>query len=80
MTSVFGFSQAFDLAWGIILVTLVGIVVIALLTVGIIAWVFRRVSVAPQDPAITELKRRLADGEISPVEYEVRLRAIQHPD
>jgi len=29
-----------------------------------------------EDPAVTELKRRLAAGEISPVEYEVRLRAL----
>ena len=30
-----------------------------------------------QDPAVAELKRRLADGEITPVEYQVRLRALE---
>jgi len=69
-----------SLAFGIIALTFGAILVITLLTFGIIFWVFRRVTQGIEDPALTELKRRLADGEISPVEYEVRLRALQHPD
>ena len=30
-----------------------------------------------EDPAVTELKRRLADGEISPVEYQARLDTLR---
>jgi uncharacterized membrane protein len=73
-------SPTFDLAWGIIGVTLIGILVITLVTVGIIAVVFRVVTRAQEDPAVAELKRRLAAGEISPVEYEVRLRALTGKD
>ena len=69
-------NASFDLAWGIIGVTLIAILVITLVTVGIIAFVFRLVTRSAEDPAIAELKRRLAAGEISPVEYEVRLRAL----
>jgi uncharacterized membrane protein len=73
-------TPEFGLAWGIIAATLIGILVITLLTVGLIAIVFRRVTRPVEDPALTELKRRLADGEITPVEYEVRLRALQQGD
>jgi Predicted membrane protein (DUF2078). len=73
-------TPEFSLAWGIIAATLIGILVITLLTVGLIAFVFRRVTRPVEDPALTELKRRLADGEITPVEYEVRLRALQQGD
>ena len=73
-------TPVFDLAWGIVLVTLIGIVVIAVLTAGIIVSAFRRASPPREDPAVTELKRRLAAGEISSVEYEVRLRALSGKD
>lgn len=58
---------------GSLLVTLVTTVVI----VGVIIWAVRRNSRPAEDPAVTELKRRLAAGEISPVEYEVRMRALE---
>jgi uncharacterized membrane protein len=48
-----------------------------LLIVGVIVWAIRRGSRPPEDPAVAELKRRLAQGEISPVEYEVRMRALE---
>jgi uncharacterized membrane protein len=47
-----------------------------LLIVGVIVWAIRRGSPPREDPAVAELKRRLAEGEISPVEYEVRMRAL----
>ena len=68
------------LAFAIVGGTLIAIVVMTVLILGFILWVFRRVSRPVEDPAITELKRRMAAGEISPVEYEVRLRAIQKGD
>jgi uncharacterized membrane protein len=54
--------------------------VIGLLTAGIIVVAFRRASPPREDPAVAELKRRLAAGDISPVEYEVRLRALSGKD
>ncbi len=62
MVAVFGFFA----------VTLVTMLVI----VGVIVWIFRRVARGVENPAVTELKHRLAAGEISPVEYEVRMRAL----
>jgi len=55
---------------------------VAVLAIIIAVWVLVlwRGARGAEDPAVTELKRRLAAGEISPVEYEVRLRALQHPD
>jgi uncharacterized membrane protein len=47
------------------------------LIVGVIIWAIRRASRPQEDPAVAELKRRLAVGEISPVEFEVRMRALQ---
>jgi uncharacterized membrane protein len=69
-----------SLGLAIVAATFGGILVIGLLTAGIIIFAFRRVSPAREDPAVTELKRRLAAGEISPVEYEVRLRALSGKD
>jgi uncharacterized membrane protein len=56
------------------LVVTVGVTVLIL---GVVVWAVRRATPPAEDPAIAELKRRLAAGEISPVEYEVRLRALQ---
>lgn len=67
--------------WNLTIVSMIGtmvvMLVITLLIVGVIVWAIRRASPAAEDPAITELKRRLAVGEISPVEYEVRMRALE---
>jgi uncharacterized membrane protein len=65
------------LAIGIIAATLIGIVLISLLTFGIIIWVFRRITQVPEDAAKAELDRRLAAGEISPAEYQARLDALR---
>jgi uncharacterized membrane protein len=48
-----------------------------LLIIGVIVWSVRRNSRPHEDPAVTELKRRMAQGEISPVEFEVRMRALE---
>lgn len=73
-------TPEFGLAWGIIAATLIGMLVITLLTVGLIAFIFHRVTRAAEDPAVAELKQRLAAGEISTAEYEVRLRALETGD
>jgi uncharacterized membrane protein len=63
------------------MLTVVGSLAVTVLTtvliLGVIVWAIRRASRPAEDPAVQELKRRLAAGEISPVEYEVRLRALQ---
>ena len=51
-----------------------------LLIVGVIVWAIRRTLPPREDPAVRELKSRLARGEIDTAEYEVRLRALRGPD
>jgi uncharacterized membrane protein len=46
------------------------------LIVGVIVWAIRRSRPSPEEAARAELGRRLAAGEISPAEYEVRMRSI----
>lgn len=50
--------------------------VITILVIGVIVWAVRRNTVAHEDPAVSELKGRLARGDIDPTEYEVRLRSL----
>ncbi len=69
-------TLAFEILW----LVFAGILVISALTFGIILLIARRVARPVEDPAFVELKRRLAAGEIDPTEYEVRLRALRHPD
>jgi uncharacterized membrane protein len=69
-----------DLALAIVAGTLLSILVITLLVVGVIVFALRRAIPPAEDPAIAELKSRMATGEISPVEYEVRARAIEKGD
>jgi uncharacterized membrane protein len=68
------------LAIVIVVGTLLAMVVMTLLILAVIIWTFRRVARPAEDAAVHELKRRLAAGEISPVEYEVRLRALTKGD
>ena len=50
------------------------------LIIAVIVWAIRR-SVPPrEDPAVAELKGRLARGEIDPSEYQARLDALQRED
>ncbi len=44
--------------------------------VGLVIWAVRRSSGPREDPAVAELKARYARGEISPAEFEVRLRSL----
>ncbi len=50
--------------------------VITGLVVGLVVWAIRRNSAPREDPAVSELKGRLARGEIDTAEYEVRLRSL----
>lgn len=50
--------------------------VITVLVIGVVIWTIRRNTVRPEDPAVSELKARLARGDIDPIEYEVRLRSL----
>ncbi len=60
--------------------TLGVVLVMTLLIVGVVVWAIRRATPRAEDPVVAQLCRRLADGEITPVEYEVRLRALREGD
>ena len=66
----------FDFVGPMLVVSLVVPLITVGLVVGVIVWAIRRSAPASEDPAVAELKARLARGEISPVEYEVRMRAL----
>ena len=55
-------------------------VVTTVLILAVIVWAIRRAGPAREDPAIAELKARLARGEIDPIEYQVRMRALRGGD
>lgn len=67
----------FDFVGGMIAVSLIVPLVTTGLIVGVIVWAIRRSSPAREDPAVAELKARLARGEIDPIEYQVRMRALR---
>ena len=69
-----------ELALAIVAGTFLSILVITLLVLGVIVFALRRAIPPAEDPGVAELRRRMADGEISPVEYEVRVRAIEKGD
>jgi uncharacterized membrane protein len=48
-------------------------VLITVLIIGVIVWAVRRSAPPAEDPAVTELKTRLARGEIDPIEFRVRM-------
>lgn len=50
------------------------------LILAVVVWAIRRATPRAEDPAVAELKSRLARGEISPVEFEVRMRALTQGD
>ncbi len=73
-------SDLFDLLGPTMLVVVAVPLITTGLVIGVIVWAIRR-SVPPrEDPAVAELKGRLARGEIDPTEYQVRLRALQRDD
>jgi uncharacterized membrane protein len=59
-------------------------IIVPLLTTGLIVsaivWAIRRSAPPREDPAVAELKGRLARGEIDPTEYLVRMRALRGGD
>jgi uncharacterized membrane protein len=66
----------FDLTGWFIAVVLIAMIVMLVLF-GIFAWTMFRGVLGRDDPAILELKDRLARGEIDVAEYQVRLRALR---
>lgn len=66
----------FDWMVPLMAATLLIPLVIAGLIVGLVVWAIRRNSAPREDPAIAELKGRLARGEIDTAEYQVRLRSL----
>ena len=62
---------------GMIAISLFIPLVTTVLILGTIVWAIRRSAPAREDPAIAELKARLARGEIDPIEYHVRMRALR---
>jgi uncharacterized membrane protein len=63
-----------------IAVSLIVPLVTTLLIIGVVVWAIRRSMPPREDPAVRELKARLARGEIDTAEYEVRLRALRGDD
>ncbi len=50
--------------------------VITGVVIGVVIWAIRRAVPSREDAAILELRQRYARGEISPAEFEVRLRSL----
>jgi uncharacterized membrane protein len=69
---------------GFVMATMAVAVIVPLvitgLVIGVIVWAIRRSAPAGEDPAISELKSRLARGEIDPSEYQARLDALNADD
>ena len=64
----------------IFLVSLITPLIITGVVIGVVIWAIRRNTPRRESPAVEELKARLARGEIAPVEYQVRIRALQDGD
>jgi uncharacterized membrane protein len=73
---MYGFEDMFDWFVPMMAVSLLVPLIITVLVVGVIVWAIRRSSPPREDPAVAELKARYARGEISPAEFEVRLRSL----
>jgi uncharacterized membrane protein len=70
----------FGFVGGIIAVSILVPLLTTGLILGTIVWAIRRSAPRREDPAIAELKGRLARGEIDPIEYQVRMRALRGDD
>ena len=76
----FPFSDLFDFMGPFFLATLLLPLIMTGVIVGVVIWAIRRNSPRRDEPAVEELKARLARGEIDPVEYQVRIRALRDGD
>lgn len=72
--------DVFDFMGPIFLVSLAVPLITTGLVVGTVVWAIRRNTPRREEPAVEELKARLARGEIDPVEYQVRIRALHDGD
>lgn len=70
----------FGFVGGIIAVSILIPLLTTGLILGTIIWAIRRSAPRHEDPAVAELKTRLARGEIDPIEYQVRMRALRGDD
>jgi uncharacterized membrane protein len=76
---VVGFDP-FGFVGGMIAISLLIPLLTTALILGTIVWAIRRSAPRHEDPAVAELKARLARGEIDPIEYQVRMRALRGDD
>jgi uncharacterized membrane protein len=67
----------FGLFGGMMVAILLVPLLTTILIIGVIVWAIRRVAPQRDDPAVAELKTRLARGEIDMAEYLVRMRALR---
>ena len=79
-TVPFPFGDLFDFMGPIFLVSLLLPLIITGAVIGVIIWAVRRGTPRRESPAVEELKARLARGEIDPIEYQVRIRALRDGD
>jgi uncharacterized membrane protein len=71
------------LDWAVSSAFVIGLIgLTTVLSLAVTYWVLRarRRLQAGEDPALAELKQRLASGEITPVEYRARLDALRRKD
>ena len=78
--NVLPFDQLFSFMGPIFLVTLLLPLIITGAVIGVVIWAIRRNAPRREEPAVEELKARLARGEIDSVEYQVRIRALRDGD
>jgi putative membrane protein len=76
----FPFGDMFSFMGPIFLLTLLLPLIVTGAIVGVVIWAIRRNTPRREEPAVEELKARLARGEIDPVEYQVRIRALRDGD
>jgi uncharacterized membrane protein len=76
----FPIDSLFDFMGPIFLVSLLLPLIITGAVIGVVIWAIRRSAPRRESPAVEELKARLARGEIDPVEYQVRIRALRDGD
>ena len=76
----FPFDDLFSFMGPLFLVTMLLPLIMTGVIVGVVIWAIRRNSPRREEPAVEELKARLARGEIDPVEYQVRIRALRDGD